>query len=159
MDAFSEVLSGVKLKGALFFSAEFSAPWGFSAPASNILSAELVPDAAHLVLYHFLIEGKAFVHVAGASSLELNPGDVIVFPHGEPHQMTSFGSPQDRFPNYGISAKIKSRDLSPLRGGGGGDVCRFACGYMTCDPHLGRPVLNGLPPVFKVNIRTDRSGN
>jgi transcriptional regulator GlxA family with amidase domain len=29
---------------------------------------------------------------------------------------------------------------------------------MTCDPHLCRPVLNGLPSVFKVNIRTDRSG-
>ena len=25
------------------------------------------------------------------------------------------------FPNYGITAKIKARDLSPLRAGGGGD--------------------------------------
>ena len=32
MDAFSEVLSGVKLKGALFFSAEFSAPWAIATP-------------------------------------------------------------------------------------------------------------------------------
>ena len=29
MDAFSEILSGVKLSGAVFFTAEFSAPWGF----------------------------------------------------------------------------------------------------------------------------------
>jgi transcriptional regulator GlxA family with amidase domain len=29
---------------------------------------------------------------------------------------------------------------------------------MTCDPHLSRPILSGLPPLFKVNIRTDRSG-
>jgi hypothetical protein len=29
---------------------------------------------------------------------------------------------------------------------------------MTCDPYLSRPILNGLPPVFKVNIRRDRSG-
>lgn len=29
---------------------------------------------------------------------------------------------------------------------------------MSCDPYLSRPILNGLPPVFKVNIRTDRSG-
>ena len=35
MDAFSEVLSGVKLKGALFFSAEFSAPWALSTPRSQ----------------------------------------------------------------------------------------------------------------------------
>ena len=30
---------------------------------------------------------------------------------------------------------------------------------MTCDPYLSRPILNGLPSVFKVNIRTDRSGH
>src|SRR5947199_734976 len=29
---------------------------------------------------------------------------------------------------------------------------------MCCDPHISRPILNGLPPVFRVNIRTDRSG-
>src|SRR5205823_13004555 len=62
------------------------------------------------------------------------------------------------FPNYGITAKIKARDLSPLRAGGSGEISRFVCGYMTCDPYLSRPILSGLPPVFKVNIRTDRSG-
>lgn len=30
---------------------------------------------------------------------------------------------------------------------------------LTCDPYLSRPILSGLPPVFKVNIRTDRSGH
>src|SRR4029077_4048171 len=54
--------------------------------------------------------------------------------------------------------KIQSRDLCPLVAGGGGEVSRFVCGYMACDPYLSRPILGGLPPVFKVNIRTDRSG-
>src|SRR4029077_4263331 len=43
--------------------------------------------------------------------------------------------------------------------GGGGAISRFVCGYMTCDPHLGRPILDGLPSVFKVNVRTDPSGH
>jgi transcriptional regulator GlxA family with amidase domain len=30
---------------------------------------------------------------------------------------------------------------------------------MMCDPYLSRPILSGLPRVFKVNIRSDRSGN
>ena len=30
---------------------------------------------------------------------------------------------------------------------------------MTCDPYLGRPILDGLPPAFKVNVRTDPSGH
>jgi AraC-like DNA-binding protein len=159
MDAFSEILSGVKLNGAVFFSAEFSAPWGFAAPASNKVAAELVPGAAHLVLYHFVIDGGALVQLGDGSSIELKPGDIVIFPHGHPHQMTSVSGAIAPFPNYGISAKIKLRDLSPLRAGGGGDTSRFVCGYMTCDPYLSRPILSGLPPVFKVNIRTDRSGH
>lgn len=158
MDAFSEILSGVKLNGALFFSAEFSAPWGFSAPASNMLAAMLAPGAAHLVIYHFVIDGGALVQLADGPSIELQPGDVVILPHGDPHQMTSGRGATAPFPSYGISSKIKSRDLSPLQAGGGGDTSRFVCGYMACDPFLSRPILNGLPPVFKVNIRADRSG-
>jgi AraC-like DNA-binding protein len=158
MDAFSEILSGVKLNGAVFFSAEFSAPWGFFSAASNMMAATLAMGAAHLVLYHLVIDGGAVVELADGQSIELKPGDVVIFPHGDPHHMSSGKGTARPFPNYGITDKIKSRDLSPLCAGGGGDISRFVCGYMTCDPYLGRPILNGLPPVFKVNIRTDRSG-
>jgi AraC-like DNA-binding protein len=143
----------------VFFNAEFSAPWGFSAPASDRMAAELAPGAPHLVLYHLVIEGGAFVELPDGQSLELMPGDIVIFPHGDPHHMSSGKDARRPFPNYGIAAKIKSRDLSPLQTGGGGEISRFVCGYMTCEPYLSRPILSGLPPVFKVNIRTDRSGH
>src|SRR5262249_44106950 len=138
---------------------EFSAPWGFSTPPSSAIAAELAPGTEHLVLYHFVIDGGAIVQLVDGPSIELMPGDVVIFPHGHQHHMTSRRGLAAPFPDYGISPKIKSRDLSPLRAGGGGTTSRFVCGYMTCDPYLCRPVLNGLPPVFKVNIRTDRSGH
>jgi AraC-like DNA-binding protein len=159
MDAFSEILSGVKLNGAVFFSAEFSAPWGFTAPASKTMAAVLDPGAAHVILYHLVIDGGALVRLPDGRSCELRPGDVVIFPHGDQHDMSSVEGANAPFPNYGISAKIKARDLTTLRAGGGGHVSRFVCGYMTCDPYLSRPILNGLPPVFTVNIRTDRSGH
>ena len=43
MDALSEILSGVKLNGALFFSAEFSAPWGFLTPPPSVIADEFAP--------------------------------------------------------------------------------------------------------------------
>jgi AraC-like DNA-binding protein len=159
MDAFSEILSGVKLDGAVFFSAEFSAPWGFSAPPSKVMAARHAPGAEHLVLYHLVVEGGAVVELADGESIELEPGDIVIFPHGDPHHMSSGSGATRPFPNYGISAKIKARDLTPLYAGGGGEISRFVCGYMTCDPHLSRPILSALPPVFKVNIRTDSSGH
>lgn len=159
MDAFSEILSSVKLNGAVFFTAEFSAPWGISAPASETMTPMLTVGAEHLVLYHLVTSGEAIVELAGGGRVELTPGDVVIFPHGDAHHMSSGKEASRPFPNYGINEKIKARDLTPLRAGGGGDCARFVCGYMTCDPNLCRPILSGLPPVFKVNLRTDRSGH
>jgi len=158
MDAFSQILSGVKLNGAVYFTAEFSAPWGVTTPRPRALAGKVAPGAEHLILYHLVIEGGAYVELPEGQSLELKPGDVVVFPGADSHHMGS-GRRSDRaFPNYGINAKVEARDLTPLRAGGGGEITRFVCGYMTCDPYVSRPILSALPPVFKVNLRTDRSG-
>jgi AraC-like DNA-binding protein len=158
MDAFSEILSGVKLSGAVFFSAEFSAPWGSNSGGPTNVNA-VAPGASHVVFYHLLVDGSAHVEMPGYS-LDLQAGDIVVFPNSDPHFISSGKGLRGRsFPDYGIDRKVKARDLSPLCAGGGGDVTRFVCGYMSCDPHLSRPILSGLPPVFKVNIRSDRSGH
>jgi len=159
MDAFSEILSGVKLSGAVFFAAEFSAPWGLTMPASSIMSARLAAGVGHMVLYHLLIDGRSVVEMLDGQQISLEPGDIVIFPHGEAHHMSSGKDAVRPFPNYGIAAKVKARDLSPLHAGGGGETSRFVCGYMTCDSYLCKPILNGLPGVFKVNIRSDRSGH
>jgi AraC-like DNA-binding protein len=159
MDAFSNILSGVKLHGAIYFTAEFSAPWGFSAPASNQMAALIAPGAEHLIIYHLVIEGGALIELADGRSLEIAPGDVVIFPHGDAHHISSGKDAVRPFPDYGINAKVESRDLTPLRAGGGGETSRFVCGYMSCDPNLCRPILSGLPAVFKVNLRADSSGH
>lgn len=158
MDAFSQILSGVKLKGAIFFSAEFSAPWGFKSPGSKSMAAELHVEAAHLMLYHLVVEGEALVALGDEPPISLRAGDVVVLPHGDPHDMSSGKGAKRPYPHYGIMDKVNARDLSPLCAGGGGPTTRLICGYLTCDPNLCRPILSGLPPVFSVNLRTDNSG-
>ena len=157
MDAFSEVLSGVKLKGALFFSAEFSAPWALATPASQMLASALTPGAPHLVVFHLVLDGVARAVLPDGRTMTLAPGDVVVFPHGDPHQLSSASAAQP-VDSASLMKKIVSRDLTPMRTGGGGDNTRFVCGYMACDPLLCAPILEGLPAMFKVNVRTDRAG-
>jgi AraC-like DNA-binding protein len=158
MDAFSEILGTVAMKGAVFFNAELSAPWGFSAPPSSNLAPFLSPGAPHLVIYHLLVEGSGLVTLEDGSRLRLEAGDVIVLPHGDAHGMFSGeGVGDDESP--AIVAQIQARDLKTMHAGGGGQVSRFVCGYMVCDPLLCRPILQSLPPAFKVNLRTDRSGH
>ena len=97
MDAFSEVLSSVKLKGALFFHAEFSAPWGFSSPRSDFLAPHLMPGAERLVIYHFVLEGSASIRTESGEAVTLTPGDIVVRDGTPPQpQATSSGHFLDR---------------------------------------------------------------
>jgi Cupin len=88
MDAFSEVLNGVRLKGAMFFRAEFSAPWRLSTPHCRALAPTLAPGAPHMLIYHFVVDGSARVSLEGEPDVDLAPGDVVLFPHGDPHYLS-----------------------------------------------------------------------
>jgi len=158
MDAFSEVLNGVRLKGAMFFSAEFSAPWRLSTPHCRVLAPALAPGAPHIVVYHFVVEGTARACVDSGPDVELSPGDIVVFPHGDPHQLSA-GAGTDPVESAALLRRIATGDLSPMQAGGGGAITRFVCGYLTLDPLLCGPILESLPPILKVSVRTDRAGH
>lgn len=157
VDVFSEVLNGVKLTGALYFNAEYSAPWGVATPAASELAPVLAPGAGHVILYHFILEGAAFAHLGG-QVIPLGPGDIVIFPHGDPHVLSSEATATAFLEPDEARRKLMDHEFTLLRAGGGGALTRIVCGYMACDAHLGRPVLSGLPPVFKVNVRADNAG-
>jgi AraC-like DNA-binding protein len=158
MDAFSEVLSDVRLQGAMYFSAAFSAPWRLSTPHCRVLAGAVAPGAPHMLMYHFVVNGTARAKLEAGADIDLSPGDIVVFPHGDPHQLSA-GAGANPVDSAAILRKISARDLSPMQGGGGGAVTEFICGYLTLDPLLCGPILESLPPMFKVNVRTDRSGH
>jgi AraC-like DNA-binding protein len=110
------------------------------------------------MVYHFVVEGSARARLGEGCDIELSPGDIVVFPGGDPHHLSggTGGSPVE---TGAVLRKIATRDLSPMHAGGGGATTRFVCGYLTCDPLLCGPILESLPPMLKVNIRTDRSGH
>jgi hypothetical protein len=85
MDVLSDVLRVVKLDGALFFHGEFSAPWCFKSSQSAAITACLSPHAGHLVIFHFLTEGRAYAKLEDGTREELTAGDIVVFPHGDAH--------------------------------------------------------------------------
>ncbi|HTT25033.1 MAG TPA: AraC family transcriptional regulator [Candidatus Sulfotelmatobacter sp.] len=156
MDALSEVLRTVKLDSAFFFNAEFSAPWSFRSPASCRLAPYINQSPGHVIVYHLLIEGKAYAQL-GEERLAIVAGDVVICPHGDSHAFESGPCP-DAMDGEGELQRIFSQGLKLSRMGGGGELARFVCGFMVCEPSLSRVFLAGLPPMFKVNIRQDQSG-
>lgn len=158
MDAFSEILRGIVLKGALYFNAEFSAPWGFITPPAAELAQVLAPEAPHLMIYHLLLEGSGVVRLGDDLEIALTAGDVIVVTHGDPHEMCSAVGVGNKLSDA-MMAKLQAHDFSAMQAGGGGNVARFVCGFMVCDPLLCSPILRSLPPAFKINLRMDRAGH
>jgi len=157
MDVLSEVLKVVKLQGALFHNGEFSAPWSVRTGSSRTMASRFVPGADHLIVYHLLTEGRASLRLESGESLPLNAGDLVMVPHGDAHVMENGPSTKAMDLSRNME-EVLEQGLRPWRFGGGGEVTRFICGYMACDPELGKVFLSGLPPVFKVSIRNDASG-
>jgi AraC-like DNA-binding protein len=158
MDAMSEVLGGLRLRGAVFFRAALSAPWNFGTPRSREMALLLAPGAQHLIIYHFVASGGLAASVDDGPSLDLTAGDIVVFPHGDPHHLRA-GSGQVPVDSRAVVEKIVSRDLQPLEAGGRGATTELVCGYLVCDPLLCGPLLESLPRILKVNVRTDRAGH
>jgi AraC-like DNA-binding protein len=152
MDLLSEVLRVVKLEGALFFNAEFSAPWCLMNSGAAGIAPYLSSEAQHLIVYHFLTEGRAYARLGEGRREELKAGDIIVFPHGDAHFLgNGSAKPID-------SLKTFSPGLKVTRFGGGGEITKFVCGYMACEPRLSEIFLAGLPPIFKVHVTGETSG-
>jgi AraC-like DNA-binding protein len=157
MDVLSEVLKLVRLDGALFFNAEFSAPWCISSSPSKAMVPYLSPDAGHLIIYHFVTDGRAYAKLPNGQRVELSAGDIVIFPHGNPHLLGN-GSPAKPVDALRSLAKNLKQGLKLARLGGGGETTKFVCGYLACEPKLSEVFLAGLPPILKVPIANEPSG-
>jgi AraC-like DNA-binding protein len=157
MDALSEILRVIRLDSAIYFNAKLSEPWCLVSPESCKLAPMLAPGAGHVIIYHFLSEGRAYAEVEGGERVALSAGDIVTFPHGHGHVL---GGGRRVTPTDIVSALpgVLERGLELMHLGGGGAPSRFICGYLACDPELSQAFLGGLPPLIKVNIRDDPSG-
>jgi Cupin len=136
MDALSEILHSVKLEGAVFYNAEFTAPWGFRSPPSCELASFLRKQPRHVIIYHLVTGGRARGEVEHSSHrVDLVPGDIVVFPHGDAHILSN-GSPSRIVDNGEHLKDVFSQGMSLARDGGGGESTFFVCGYMQCDSEL-----------------------
>jgi hypothetical protein len=157
MDVLSEVLKVVKLEGALYYNGEFTAPWGFRAPPSSVLAPYFAPGGGHVIIYHLLTEGRGFAGLEHGNRVPLTAGDIVIFPHGDSHVIGN-GAPVEPVDQERELHRIFTQGLKLARAGGGGEVTKLVCGYMSCDPHLSRVFLAGLPAVLKVNVRDGAAG-
>jgi AraC-like DNA-binding protein len=158
MDLLSEILRTVQLNGAIFYNAEFSCPWSFRSPSSRALARWIWSNSGHVIVFHLVTGGSAWVRLQDGSPVALRAGDIVVFPSGDPHLMGN-GPPIEPVDNEKELERILTHGLEPVRTGGGGEITRLVCGYLTCDPQVHRVLLSSLPRLLKVNIRQEAAGS
>jgi AraC family transcriptional regulator, alkane utilization regulator len=155
MDVLSDVLRVVRLSGAVFFTADFSAPWALESPIPDMLASAVMPEAECVVLFHILVEGECEVVCPGHPVTTMESGDVIVFPRGDQHTMRSHGAATPT-PLTSIFSPGRHDEPPQLSYGGGGRTSRFVCGYLNCDQRFS-PLVEALPTMLLVRSRDDYS--
>ncbi len=137
-DTLSDVLHHVRLCGAVFFDIDASAPWVAETPPARAVAPYIMPGAEHVIEYHLVVSGTCYGRIAGDSQVELTAGDLIVFPQGDPHVMSS---------SAGLRAKpeIEIHQRPPgallpiaLQMNGGGERAQVICGFLGCDARPSR---------------------
>jgi len=156
MDAFSQTLRIVHLVGAIFINARFTAPWCYQSPAADAAAPLLEPGAERIVIFHLITEGECFVELGDEPPLRLCAGDVVVFPKGHAHRMTS--TPGLPPASRASLAQVLARRPRQLMYGGGGAATRLVCGYLACEARLASILLSGLPALVRVNVRGSNAG-
>jgi hypothetical protein len=146
MDALSDLLRVVRLDGAFFFAVEAGEPWSVDTVSARELTPRVMPSAEHLISYHIITEGRCFGGLIGGESIELVAGDVLVFPHGDAHLMSSARGKKFS-PDVKTTQLVRYPEMGVL-GKPGAPTTTFVCGFLGCDRGPFNPLLASLPRVM-----------
>jgi len=143
MDPVSDVLRAVRLTGAYFYLVEAAGPWAVASVPARELVPRILPEAEQLIAYHIVVDGEVWGGLEGGPKTRLQAGDVLLFPQGDAHVMSSgewvgIGSARTtassaRYPETLVLGPVEERNT------------RLVCGYLGCDMRPYNPVLTSLP--------------
>src|SRR5258706_16379561 len=154
MDALSDVLKSLRLEGAVYINAEFTAPWCVQSRFGLASVRARLAGAEHVMFFHFVTEGRCKVRLPGSSeALDVAAGDLVLFPGDGRHVMGSdLGLAPVETASLITPEDAAQTELIQMRHGGGGAATRFVCGYLAHSRSVCRPLLEALPPVLRIQI-------
>ena len=152
-DTLSEVLQAVRLRGAVFFDVEASAPWVAEAPPARVVAPAVMPGAGHVIEYHVLTGGTCWAAIAdGPERVQLVAGDVVAFPQGDAHIISSAPGMRGELDLSVFDAPDAGVRLPLVMNldGGGEEQAQLICGFLGCDARPFNPLLQSLPRLLHV---------
>jgi AraC-like DNA-binding protein len=145
-DALSDVLRAVRLTGAVFFNLDVRAPWVAEAPPAKECAPFVMPGVGHLIEFHVITKGTCWGGLLDEPPVRLETGDIIVFPQGDAHVLSS--APGMRFrPDMSVYKRPDFVQLpfSLTIGADRPEAGTVVCGFLGCDARPFNPLLATLP--------------
>ncbi len=154
-DILSDVLRSVRLRGVLYFYISGSRDWVAEAPPSREIAAAVMPDSEHVMEYHVVNSGTCWGAVVGEAPVRLETGDIVLFPHGDPHVISSqpgmrapsdaagyFDRQQERVP---FILHLDAREVRVSTTPDEPCDTTLVCGFLGCDLRPFNPLVAALP--------------
>jgi AraC-like DNA-binding protein len=160
-DTLSDVLRTVRLRGAVFYFVSGSEAWAAHAPPARDIAEAVFPGAEHVMEYHVVTKGSAWAAIDGQAPVRLDEGDIVVFPHGDEHVMTSapglrpepsdagwyFATRRDPKP---MPVTYHGVDSFSVEEPPGDAPNNLVCGFFGCDVRPFNPLIANLPHLLHV---------
>jgi len=162
-DILSDLLRAVRLRGALFFYVEGTHPWVAEAPSQHEVIPAILPGVDHMMEFHGVARGSCWAAIAGEPPVHLDEGDLIIFPQGDAHVLSSAPGMRAANPDPGLFFSPRPPQLpfalgmtehgetTALLEGGSGERTTVVCGFLGCDARPFNPLLAALPRVLRMN--------
>ena len=147
----ADLLSHVRLAGALFMQGQGTAPFALDSPGNCALADLLSPGAERLLVFHAARRGH-FAFVCKGQRVELGAGELVVLPNADRHLICS-AETVEPVPIAEVLPPTPWNSIPIVRVAGGGENVDLVCGYFRCDELLFNAVLRRLPSMFKVRPR------
>lgn len=156
-DPLSDVLCSVRLRGAVFYYVSCSEPWAVESPPACRIADAVMPGADHVVAYHLVAKGNAWVEMAGSPPAPLTTGDIIMFPRGDAHYLSSApGLRATAGDDHWVYATRNDPKPIPIANDRGvlyphselsADEAQaiIVCGFIGCDMRPFNPLIESLP--------------
>lgn len=161
-DTLSDLLRAVRLRGAFFFYIMGSDPWVVECSNSRDLIPEIMPGVDHMMEFHGIARGSCWAAIVGEEPIRLHEGDVVVFPHGDAHVMSSTPGMRARIYDAGLQfaprpaqlpycLSVSGENAAIARlDGGGTEKTTVVCGFLGCDAKPFNPLIAAMPRVIRM---------
>jgi AraC-like DNA-binding protein len=161
-DTLSDLLRAIRLRGAFFYYVEGTDPWVAEAPGAREIIPAIMPGVGHMMEFHAVASGSCWAAIVGEEPVQLHQGDIVIFPQGDPHVMSSAPGLRGEFVDMGLYYSPKPPQLpyelkltesarhTTRLDGGGCDQSTLVCGFLGCDAKPFNPLLASMPRVLRM---------